>query len=458
MNIGIISINAHTKVLNFASPLHTFVFQQFLLDHGIDSTIIDYKPVYYGKFDVRHPLDYYLEHPDKNPKKQQRLVKRWTELYDDREYRFDRFEDFIDHHYIRTSECYDPWLLDEKDPGFDCYICVTDVIWKLNKNSGFDKGFFLACKAMDGKKKIAYAPSRGATTYNKVREREFLSYISDFDYLSAREDSFCDYMQGITGLDVPHVIDPVFLEDREFYEKLAIAPDEKHRPKKKFVLLYVVMEKNKDVVKKAVRYAEENDLDVIELSENYENADIPEGTHHKVFYDLGVEEWLWYLLNCESIFTNSFHACCFSIIFHKSFFAGARAGDKIDSLLRMFGLEWRRVKDDASLETVMNMPPVDFEEVDKLRYGYVKSSSDYILGAIQDLEQRDHKPLISGQEYESLMHKYDDAEEVVAKEEEQRAREAQRKAAAKELEKKKKARKKSLPYRALRKIKRMIIK
>ena len=61
MKIGIISINAHTKVLNFASPLHTYAFQQFLLNHGIEATIIDYKPVYYKAFDARHPLFYNVQ-------------------------------------------------------------------------------------------------------------------------------------------------------------------------------------------------------------------------------------------------------------------------------------------------------------------------------------------------------------------------------------------------------------
>lgn len=55
MKIALISINAHTKVLNFASPLHTYVFQQFLLDNGIKTTIVDYKPVYFKNFDVEHP-------------------------------------------------------------------------------------------------------------------------------------------------------------------------------------------------------------------------------------------------------------------------------------------------------------------------------------------------------------------------------------------------------------------
>ena len=55
MRIGIISINAHTKVLNLASPLHSYAFQQFLEQNGIDSYIIDYKPNYYATFNPKYP-------------------------------------------------------------------------------------------------------------------------------------------------------------------------------------------------------------------------------------------------------------------------------------------------------------------------------------------------------------------------------------------------------------------
>ena len=87
MKIGIISINAHTKVLNFASPLHSYAFWAYLKNHGIESTIIDYKPVYYGKFDPRHPLLYYRERPNPNDPDWQEQIKKWTALFDEREYR-----------------------------------------------------------------------------------------------------------------------------------------------------------------------------------------------------------------------------------------------------------------------------------------------------------------------------------------------------------------------------------
>ena len=43
MKVGIISINAYTTVLNFASPLHSYAFQCFLDAHGIENVIVEYR-------------------------------------------------------------------------------------------------------------------------------------------------------------------------------------------------------------------------------------------------------------------------------------------------------------------------------------------------------------------------------------------------------------------------------
>ena len=430
MKIGLISINAHTKVLNFASPLHTYVFQQFLKGNGIESTIIDYKPVYYGKFNTRHPLFYYTNFLVRDPEKYKQLLRKWRKLFYARERRSDLFKAFIKKHYKQTKQCYTAEILDKEDLGFDCYICVTDVIWKINRHKGFDKGFFLACDTMRGKKKIAYAASRGATVYDLEQKKEFLGYISDFDYISTRERSLKDYIDESAGLHVSHVLDPVFLQPQEFYEKLMRRP--KRAPVRGFVLLYIVMEKNLDVVKTAVEFAAKRNLDVIELSENLEDANYPPGTKHRVIYGMGVENWLWYLIHADYIFTNSFHACCFSMIFKRQFFAGERSGDKIDSVLEMFGLTWRRVITQEQLASVETMPDIDFAPVEKKIEEQVKYSTDFILGAIHDLEQREHRPLVPEEKLKEL---YAGVDVEIAEEEARRQAEEERKQAIIEAQK-----------------------
>lgn len=385
MRIGIISINAHTKVLNFASPLHSYVFQQYLQQKGFDATIIDYKPVYYGSFDPRHPLHFYQTHPKKDPEEQAALVERWTDLFQERETRFDKFEKFIQTHYRKTDTCYTPQKLDEKDPGFDCYICATDVIWKCHPNAGFDKGFFLACKAFEGKARIAYAASRGGVkAYKKDKEKEFLRYIRRFDNISVRERRLKEYIQKKSNVTVEQVLDPVFLQEKEFYLDLAVFPE-----KKDYVLIYLVMDNCPELVEEAVRFARERGLAVIELSEYKENARFSGESGHPVIYDIGIEEWLGYMAAAAYIFTNSFHGCCLSIIMEKQFFAGRRGGDKITNLLEVFGLQQRRIHVDTTPEedAARMRQAMDFRQTDRRRREEKEKSEAFLLDALNQAKK-----------------------------------------------------------------------
>ena len=404
MKIGLISINTRVTSLNFACPLHTYAFQQFLLQNGIESTVIDYKPSYYQKnYDPRHPLFSYIKkgfgnsfspelllynesYEQKGQLKgsvnsRRETVQKWIDLFYEREIRYDKFQEFIDNNYIKTDKCYDWKLLDREDPGFDCYICVTDVIWKNMPNYGFDKGFFLACKSMEGKKKIAYSASRGPFYgWSDEVVREFLGYIEPFDFISVREPSLKEHIESISDKKVEVVLDPVFLQDKEFYHKLAIPPKEKN-----YVLIYDVMEKATDTIVNAVRFAEARGLKVIQLSDRPENAYIPAGTYHEVKYGLGIEEWLGYIENADYIFTNSFHCCCFSMIFEKEFFAGKRNGDKVTMVLDTFGLNDRRLDSDVDV-TTLDFAPIDYEPVHQIWKERKEASAKFILNAIHSVE------------------------------------------------------------------------
>ncbi len=389
MNIGIISINAHTKVLNFASPLHSYAFQKFLEMHGYkDTVIIDYKPVYYGKFDPKYPFIYYLKNKnaEKDPKKRKALLKKWFKLFWARRKRFNKFQKFIDTYYKTTNKCYSAKILDKEDveEGIDCYICATDVIWKCNKNTKFDKGFFLACDTMKDKAKIAYAASRGPSVYSPEDEKKFLSYIKDIDHISVREKSLGDYIASISDIPTTHVLDPVLLHKPEFYDHITKHPKKK---KKGYVLVYIVMEKAKKSLKLAYEFAKEHDLEVIELSDYLENRHIPKGTTHDVIYDIGVEEWLGYMKDAEYIFTNSFHASCFSILFNKQFFVDKRSGDKIDSLLELFDLTDRRMVNCFEKNKFIGTD-IDYGPINQKREALMKTSTDFILNALKDVEEK----------------------------------------------------------------------
>lgn len=402
MKIAIISINMYTKGLNFASPLHTYAFQQFLLKNGIETTVLNYRPVYYDNFNLRHPHDYFVEKCDfysrkagETEEEQQFLsqkledckkkAKSWKNVYNERELRYDKFQNFIDTHYIKTDFCYDSDLLEVMDPGFDCYICATDVIWKNEPNDGYDRGFFLASTSMENKWKISFAASRG--TYFAKSEADdalFFHYLADLDYISVREESLKEHIEQNLDKKVTMVLDPVLLHERKFYERLAVKPDEEH-----FLLLYYVMEKANDTLEQAVRYAKAHNMQIVEITDlPRKNGRLKQYDFKSIFrYDIGLEEWLGYFLHADVIFTNSFHACCFSILFEKKFFAGYRHGDKVTNILNIFHLEDRRIDFDTDL---INHEPadIDYTSIREILAQKRIESSEFILSAIDDVKKR----------------------------------------------------------------------
>lgn len=402
MKIGLIGINMYPKYLNFACGLHTYAFQQFLLQNGIKTTIIDYKPVYFSGFDMRHPSDYYKKRYTAVKKKAattleqkaekaellnelQEKIEAWEPLYAEREIRYDKFKHFIDENYIKTDEKYDSDLLEIQDPGFDCYICVTDVIWNLLPVHTYDRGFFLASKSMDGKQKISYAASRGVPKpYTDSEKSLFFQYINDIDSISVREKSLKEFIETNSNKKAELVLDPVLLHDKAFWQRISVKPKEE-----KYILLYYVMEQAADTIRRAVEYAKKHNLLIVELSDRpVKHGRVNDTTvRHIARYDVGLEEWLGYIEYAECIFTNSFHGCCYSILFEKLFYVGNRNGDKVTNCLELFGLQDLRMpKKGLPFDSMPKQ--IDYIPVRARLEEMRKSSQQFILNAIQEAEMR----------------------------------------------------------------------
>jgi hypothetical protein len=393
VKIGLIGINKYAKFLNFACDLHAYAFQQFLAKNGYDSTFLDYKPVYYGKFDMRNPA------PGAEKKYREAVVKKadtatlsklaelamgYRSVVEERERRFDKFESFANERMKFTEEQYDSDLLEVLDPGFDCYICVTDVIWQSLSRYNFDRGFMLGSKAFEGKQKIAYAASRGASKdFSEKQEEIFFQYLNDIDTITVRERDFAEYIEENSNLEAPLVVDPVLLHETKFWEDIAKEPKEE-----KYVALYYVMERASDTIDKAVEYAKLHDLTVVELSDRpLKHGKITDpDVKHVSRYDVGMEEWLGYLANAEAVFTNSFHGCCFSLLYGTPFFAGQRNGQKVPNFLKTFGLESQRFGPDSDVRSFST--DLDFTQAYQILEKLKSESTELILNAISDAEGR----------------------------------------------------------------------
>lgn len=427
MKIGIISINAHTKSLNLACPLHTWAFQQFLLNNGIDNVIIDYEPniTHSNSFNSREPYSHYVEVCERKYKalenaqteeERENLRKdiERMEIYRDgykalgkeRASRYDKREEFVNKYYVKTDRLYTTEDLEFDDPGFDCYICASDVIWRLPAE-GFDLGLFLASSTMENKYKIAYAASRGVPKPYKPEELEqFRHYMEDIDHLGVREESLAEFIEELTGRDSTVVLDPVMLHDADFYEKVLVKPEEED-----FVLVYSPEERTSTATRAAEKYCREHGKKMVEISSIPLTDGLFGGNYsveHIFKYDVSPEEWLGYLRYADHIFTNSFHAVCFSILFKKNFSVGSRNGDKVQLLMKRFHLDDRLVDKKGRTPSYMKKSKAgkylyramkklglvdpnkvgNYDEVYRILDVERKKSADYILGAIRDLEER----------------------------------------------------------------------
>lgn len=407
MKIGILSVNMHTKGLNFACPVHSYAFQQFLLANGIACEIIDYKANYYDNFEPRYPSEYYAEKyenllrrtdvPESEKAEYEQKLQQmkgkldgYTALYKERQIRYDKFQNFIEKYYIKSAREYDSDLFEVVDPGYDCYICATDVVWKSNPKLGFDRGYFLASSCMDNKWKISYSASRGVPkTYTPEEQELFFHYISDIDYISVRETSLKEFIEANSDLKAKVVLDPVLFHDKDFYSRITVRPPEEH-----YVLFYYAEERTRNSMELAVQCAKQFHLKIVELT----NLPIKDGVLSEyndvdsIFrYDVGPDEWLGYIQYADFVVTNSFHATCFSIIFEKKFFVGSRHGDKIKHLLSNLGLDGRIISPSGTVDVPLDSG-IDYGPVRRTLAEGIRDSADFLLNAIHACENGTRAP------------------------------------------------------------------
>ena len=144
----------------------------------------------------------------------------------------------------------------------------------------------------------------------------------------------------------------------------------------RYLLLYLPVDDNVKLRNYAKKYASKNGLKILEIStklKSYENDNI------KCIGDAGIEEFLSAINYADVVFTNSFHAICFSIIFNVQFYAFSRAyAGKVEDICKVFGVERRFFADDNFVEQKV----IDYEEINGRYKKLQEQSIHWIENAI----------------------------------------------------------------------------
>ena len=208
--IGILTFH---KSVNYGSVLQAWALQRMLTMKGIESEIIDYEPEKYGDL-----YDVFLK-----PGRPHFLVKNINRvpvmtILARQQKSFARFR----RDNLRMSA--ESYTLENQEDicgkDYEAVICGSDQIWNTGASDS-DTVYFLPFPIPG--RKIAYAVSLNTGSFEGEVQRElFKRWISDYDYLSCREESGVDKLRGLLedGRQVDLNLDPTLLLNRVEYARI----------------------------------------------------------------------------------------------------------------------------------------------------------------------------------------------------------------------------------------------
>ena len=291
---------------------------------------------------------------------------------------FEKFQrEYIDFH---DSEYIDYCGLEQIAKQFYAFIVGSDQVWNPNVHHGVnDPGYFLQF-VPKGIKRIAYAPSMGVNVLPDSCKTNLKEYLSAFDNLSIREESGRRIIRDVCNMDVPVVLDPTMLLEREDYDKIkSMLPDVGD----KYILYY----------KFGSIKCVETTVRKIAKHYGYKVVCVPAGldTGFKQDYRIGPREFIDLISNASLVCTDSFHATVFSIIYNKPFLAFCREDEtrnkvtmnsRITGILDMLALReaWAGMGEHIDIHA---LPKVNYSRANTILAEKRKEAIAYLKNALE---------------------------------------------------------------------------
>ena len=236
-------------------------------------------------------------------------------------------------HFIPRKLIYDKSDLVRLQNEFDKIIVGSDQVW----NPEFCKERpmrYLLDFVNDDNKKVSYGSSFGVSDIQEELKTGFIQYLSKFKFLSVREEAGKSIINGLLGRDVPVVLDPTLLLNRNEWEQFARLPKEDN-----YIFLYEAFS-NQEAVNFALALSRKTGLRII-----HKRVHDYEMKNERQYRYMSPEEWMGYILKANYVVTTSFHGTAFSINFNKQFFVLPRqkTSSRQDTILKRLGLEDRKI-------------------------------------------------------------------------------------------------------------------
>ena len=260
----------------------------------------------------------------------------------------------------------------ENPPVYDGYVVGSDQTWNpFVANS--PEAFFLPF-VENKSKKGSYGPSLAVKSLSDEKEKEYRKKLSNFSFLSCREQDGAQLLSRIAQKEVKCVLDPTLLLSAKEWGKYC----EFEIPKEPYILVYFLGEKSEH--RRAVEKIQKlTNWKIISLPAAY--LEMENNDYKKVWG--GPKEFLSLIRGAALICTDSFHGTMFSINFQRNFFSFCKSSDseessensRLYSALNIFGLSNRIIHnmdnltaEDISIDYKNVIPILEEQRRDSIEY------------------------------------------------------------------------------------------
>lgn len=286
----------------------------------------------------------------------------------------ERHSNFLNftHRYITESKK-SYYHLDDDFSEFkdvDCFVIGSDQVWNYN----FPHFSELSFASFTNKPRFSYAASFGVDNIPENLKTKFATNLQSIDDISVREEVGKVLVDKLTDKKATVVLDPTLLLDCGDWLELT---KNLTTYKRKYLLTYFLSKPEQATIDYINKYATQHNLQIKNLAFRGD----------KEMWVSNPAEFVNLFAQAEKVYTDSFHACAFSIIFKKDFEVFERTGtngamnSRITTLLGKLELEDRWYVDSGATKEKIN-----YNRVDNLLCEQRKQSMDFLNQALENVK------------------------------------------------------------------------
>lgn len=232
-------------------------------------------------------------------------------------------------------------------------------------------------------KRIALSPSFGRdfiADYNKDKMSE---WISDYPYLSVREDSGVKLIKEITGREALHLLDPTLIVNDDKWRNILSIRD---KPKD-YALAYFLDRPSVLAIESLKAIKEKLNCKIIAIPYKFENID-----YCDELVAAGPKEFVELVANAKVVCTDSFHGTVFALNMHTPFFTFEREygsankqSERVLSILRKVDM-LDRYQPQNVVDEIGNL---NFNYSEEVLNSERKKAYDYVNNAINSIKKNE---------------------------------------------------------------------